>query len=56
MYTAQKEKDSYHQFVNDMIRLSLYGDFQYPLAADSTLEQFYQEAPEGEYLVSRNMR
>ncbi len=39
----------YRQFVNDTVRLSLYGDFQYPLAADSTLEQFYQEAPEGRY-------
>ncbi len=39
----------YQQFVNDTVRLSLYGDFQYPLAADSTLEQFYQEAPEGKY-------
>lgn len=39
----------YHQFVNDKVRLSLYGDFQYPLASDSTLEQFYKEKPEGEY-------
>ena len=39
----------YHQFVNDKVRLSLYGDFQYPLASDSTLEQFYKEKPEGEF-------
>ena len=39
----------YHTFVNDKVRLSLYGDFQYPLATDSTLEQFYQEKPEGEF-------
>lgn len=39
----------YSKFVNDKVRLSLYGDFQYPLASDSTLEQFYKEKPEGEY-------
>ena len=39
----------YKAFVNDKVRLSLYGDFQYPLASDSTLEQFYNEKPEGEY-------
>lgn len=39
----------YASLVNDTVRLSLYGDFQYPLAADSTLEQFYLEKPEGAY-------
>ncbi len=39
----------YTTFVNDKVRLSLYGDFQYPLASDSTLEQFYREKPEGDY-------
>jgi len=39
----------YAALVNDRVRLSLYGDFQYPLAADSTLEAFYDEKPEGEY-------
>ena len=39
----------YQQFVNDKVRLSLYGDFQYPLASDSTLEAFYNEKPEGEF-------
>ncbi len=43
------DEAKYHAFVNDRVRLSLYGDFQYPLAADSTLEQFYKEKPEGEY-------
>ena len=38
----------YRAFVNDKVRLSLYGDFQYPLATDSTLEQFCLEKPEGE--------
>ncbi len=39
----------YNQYVNDTVRLSLYGDFLYPLASDSTLEDFYKEKPEGEY-------
>ncbi len=43
------DDDKYHAFVNETVRLSLYGDFQYPLAADSTLEAFYHEKPEGEY-------
>ena len=30
-------------------RLSLYADFLYPLASDSTLEDFYREKPEGEF-------
>lgn len=29
--------------------MSLYGDFLYPLAEDSTLEKFYDEKPEGEF-------
>lgn len=37
----------YTSFVNDTIRLSLYGDFLFPLATQSTLEQFYEEASEG---------
>ena len=41
--------EKYKTFVNDTVRLSLYGDFQYPLATDSTLEGFYEQAPEGEY-------
>ena len=43
------DESKYRAFVNDKVRLSLYGDFQYPLATDSTLEQFYREKPEGEY-------
>lgn len=36
----------YRRYVNEDTCLSLYGDFQYPLAEDSTLEQFYLEKPE----------
>ncbi len=43
------DEEKYHAFVNNEVRLSLYGDFQYPLATDSTLEQFLREKPEGEY-------
>ena len=46
---GETDKDKYTRFVNDKVRLSLYGDFQYPLAQDSTLDDFYNEAPEGEY-------
>ncbi len=43
------DEQKYRNYVNDKVRLSLYGDFQYPLASDATLEQFYKEKPEGEY-------
>ena len=36
-------------FINDHVRLSLYADFLYPLGGDATLEQFYQEKPEGDF-------
>ena len=39
----------FNHYVNEKVRLSLYGDFLYPLATDSTLEDFYKEKPEGEY-------
>ncbi|MBR0385062.1 MAG: hypothetical protein IJI05_00775 [Erysipelotrichaceae bacterium] len=40
------DQNKYDRFVNSKVRLSLYGDFQYPMASCSTLEQFYQEKPE----------
>jgi len=42
-------EEKYNSYVNETVRLSLYGDFLYPLATDSTLEAFYLEKPEGEY-------
>ena len=39
--------DKYASLVNEKVRLSLYGDFLYPLATKSTLEDFYKEKPEG---------
>ena len=40
-------EELYESYVNEKVRLSLYGDFLYPLASDSTLEAFYDEKPEG---------
>ncbi len=40
-------EELYNKYVNDRVRLSLYGDFLYPLATGSTLDAFYNEAPEG---------
>lgn len=42
------EDEKYARFVNDRARISFYGDFLYPLAADSALDQYYREAAEGE--------
>ena len=41
-------KEKYERFVNDKARISFYGDFLYPLASRSTLEQYLREKPEGE--------
>lgn len=38
----------FRQFCNEEARISFYGDFLYPLANDSTLEDFYKEAAEGQ--------
>lgn len=36
-------------FINEKVRISLYADLLYPLASESTLENFYLEKPEGEF-------
>ena len=36
-------------FINEKARISFYGDFLYPLAEDSTFEQYQKEKPEGEF-------
>lgn len=43
------DESKYRAMVNEKVRLSLYGDFQYPLAEDSSLEKYLLEKPEGEY-------
>lgn len=49
LYSLISTDADYDKYVNDVVRLSLYGDFLYPLATESTLEQFYLEKPEGEF-------
>lgn len=47
LYSLVSTPEDYDRYVNETVRLSLYGDFLYPLASDSTLAQFYNEKPEG---------
>ena len=49
LYSLVSTKKAYLRYVNNTVRLSLYGDFLYPLATESTLEQFYLEKPEGTF-------
>ena len=42
------DEGRFSQFVNDRSRISFYGDFLYPLASQATLEDYIQQAPEGE--------
>ena len=49
LYSLVSTEEDYDRYVNETVRLSLYGDFLYPLAEESTIEQFYKEKPEGDY-------
>ena len=49
LYKLIDTEEKYHAFVNEKSRLSFYADFLYPLASNSTLEQFYLEKPEGDF-------
>ncbi|MDO4649030.1 MAG: L-fucokinase [Eubacteriales bacterium] len=49
LYRLVDTEETYYQFVNEKARISFYADFLYPLASDSTLEQFYLEKPEGDF-------
>ncbi|MEI6521078.1 MAG: L-fucokinase, partial [bacterium] len=49
LYSLIKTPEDFSKFVNDNVRLSFYGDFLYPLAQESTLEQYYNEKPEGDF-------
>lgn len=49
LYSLVDTKQKFYNIVNEKVRLSLYADFLYPFATDSTLEQFYNETPEGEF-------
>lgn len=48
LYSLIETPEDYDKHVNEKTRLSLYADFLYPLAEDSTLDAFYKEKPEGE--------
>lgn len=41
------DQQKFDRLVSEEARISFYGDFLYPLAKDSTLEQYYKEAAEG---------
>lgn len=49
LYELVANDADYHAIVNDRVRLSLYGDINYCLSEDATLEGLLQQAPEGEF-------
>lgn len=49
LYSIVKEPADFDKFVNETVRISFYADFLYPLASESTLEDFYNETPEGDF-------
>ena len=49
LYSLIDDEKKFNEMVNSRVRLSLYADFLYPLAEDSTMEEFYSEQPEGEF-------
>ena len=49
LYSLVDTDEKFSRYVNEQVRLSFYADFLYPLASDSTLEEFYRETPEGEF-------
>ncbi len=46
---GRPDQEKFGKYVNSRARISFYGDFLYPLASDSTLENFYKEQPEGAF-------
>ena len=40
------DQESFDRFVNPVVCLNFYADFVYPLARNSTLDEFFKEAPE----------
>ena len=48
LYSLIDNDEKYFKVVNSKVRLSLYIDFMFPFAEDSTLELFLKEKPEGE--------
>lgn len=46
---SNNDTEKFNKFVSEQTKLSFYADFLYPLAEDSTLENFYKETPEGDF-------
>ena len=49
LYSLVDTNEKFSKFVNEKSRISFYADFLYPLAGNSTLEQYYEETPEGDF-------
>ncbi len=49
LYSLVLSDKSFNEYVNEHVRLSFYADFLYPLATESTLDDFYKETPEGDF-------
>ncbi len=49
LYSLVANGEDFDYYVNDKVRLSFYADFLYPLATEATLENFYNETPEGDF-------
>lgn len=49
LYSLVNTPEKFDKFVNETVRISFYADFLYPLAKESTLEDFYKETPEGDF-------
>ncbi|MBQ9807207.1 MAG: bifunctional fucokinase/L-fucose-1-P-guanylyltransferase, partial [Clostridia bacterium] len=49
LYRLVDNDQKFAELVNDRVCLSFYVDFLYPLATDSTLEEFYKQIPEKDF-------
>lgn len=49
LYKLVDTPEQFDAYVNENTRLSFYADFLYPLASQSSLEQYYKETPEGDF-------
>lgn len=47
LYSMVDTREKEDLYINPVTRLSFYADFLYPLAENSTLEEYYSEKPEG---------
>ncbi len=51
LYGLINTPEKFSTFDNELAWLSFYADFLYPLASESTLDQYYKETPEGEFTL-----